>query len=56
MQTGVAKGLANSGCEKELEKGVGNIIAERSRQMQSQKDDKEARDADEAGNAEDNLF
>ena len=48
LQTGVA----NLGCKKELETG----IAERSCQTHSQKDDEEARDDDEAGNTEKNLF
>ena len=52
LQTGVAKGIADLGCKKELE----TEIAERSCQTQSQKDDEEARDDDEAGNAENYLF
>ena len=51
LQT-VAKGIANSGCKKELE----TEIAERSCQTKSQKHNEEAPEDDEAGNAEINLF
>ena len=52
MQRGVAKGIANLGYKKELEKKLETEIAERSCQIQSQKDGEEARDDDKAGNAE----
>ena len=48
LQTGVA----NLGCKKELETG----IAERSCQTHLQKDDEKAREDDEVGNTESNLF
>ena len=56
LQTGVAKGTANLGFKKELEKELQTEIAERSCQRQSQKDDEEARDDDKAGNAEKSGF
>ena len=56
LHIGAAKGIANLGCKKKFEKELETEIAERSCEMQSQKDDVESCDADEAGNVENNLF